>query len=112
LAQISNSPWTGKPWNARWFGEQWSRAAEAAGYPWLRARDLRLAFATEASDYGAPTKAISSSLGHSSERVTEKFYIKSAAEHYASQVLRVIEGRRASRAPEKKTGTKTGTTGN
>ena len=77
----------------------WEAARAAAGHPWFRVRDLRPLYATELSDAGAPTKAISSTLGHSSERVTERWYIRSAQEHAANQVLRVIEGGRAAKNP-------------
>jgi integrase len=90
----------------------WEDAREAAGYPWLRVRDLRPAFATEASEYGVPTKFISSGLGHSSERVTERFYIKSVPEFAAKQLLRAIEGGRNQRELQQKSDIKTGTTGN
>ena len=85
----------------------WERARAAAGYPWFRARDLRPLYATELSEAGAPTKAISQTLGHSSERVTERWYIKSDQERAANRVLRVIEGGRGRQEP----GTKTGTMG-
>jgi integrase len=39
-------------------------ARESAGYPWLRVRDLRPAFAIEASGEGAPMHFIQSALGH------------------------------------------------
>jgi integrase len=96
----------------RWYDARkpWEKARKEAGYPWLRVRDLRPAFAPEASELGAPTKFISSGLGHSSERVTEKFYIKSAPEFAARQLLAVIEGGRAKRQLQEETGgTKTGT---
>jgi len=98
----------------RWHSvrKPWEAARKAAGYPWMRVRDLRPAFATEAADFGAPTRIISSGLGHSGERVTEKFYIKSGPEQAAAQLLRVIEGGRARRQSRPESGTKTGTTGN
>jgi integrase len=94
--------------------ENWIRVffRSAAGYPWLRVRDLRPAFATEASEYGVPTKFISSGLGHSSERVTEKFYIKSVPEFAARQLLRAIEEGRNQRELRQKSDIKTGTNGN
>ncbi len=70
-------------------------------------RDLRPAFAIEASEKGAPMHFIQSSLGHGSVAVTEKHYAKYAPENAAKQLLRVIEGGRNSQT----TGTMTGTTG-
>jgi integrase len=98
----------------RWYDARkpWENAREAAGYPWLRIRDLRPAFATEASESGASTRWIKSGLGHGSERVTEKFYIKDGPEFAARQLLRVIEGGRLKRQEvQQESGTKTGTTG-
>lgn len=108
------NPETGTRWyDAR---KPWEKAREEAGYPWLRIRDLRPAFATEASELGASTRWIKSSLGHSTERVTEKFYIKDTPEFAARQLLRVIEGGRSKRkegqSDKMQTGTKTGTNGN
>lgn len=89
----------------------WEEARAAAGYPWFRVRDLRPLYATEASDAGVPTNFIASTLGHSSVRVTEQWYIKSDQERAARQLLRVLEGGRSSKEPnQQESGTKTGTT--
>jgi hypothetical protein len=64
------------------------------------------------AESGASTRWIKSGLGHASERVTEKFYIKDEPEFAARQLLRVIEGGRIKRQElEQESGTKTGTTG-
>jgi len=99
------NPETGTRWSdAR---KPWDAARKAAGYPWLRVRDLRPAFATEAADRGAPMHFIQSALGHGSVAVTEKYYAKYAPEAAAKQLLPVIEGGRNRMSG----GTKTGTTG-
>jgi len=107
---IFYNPETGTRWHdAR---KPWEKARSEAGYPWLRVRDLRPAFATEASESGASTRWIKSGLGHASERVTEKFYIKDEPEFAARQLLRVIEGGRIKRQElQQESGTKTGTNG-
>ena len=83
-------------------------ALEAAGYPWLRFRDLRPAFGIEASELGAPMHNIQSALGHSSVAVTERYYAKYDPRSAARQLLKVIEG---GRQKKQETGTKTGTYG-
>jgi integrase len=75
----------------------WEEAREAAGYPWLRMRDLRPAFGIEASELGAPMHFLQSVLGHSTVAVTEKHYAKFSPESAAQVTLRVIEGGRAAR---------------
>ncbi len=99
------NPETGTRWHdAR---KPWVQAREAAGYPWLRVRDLPPAFGIEASELGAPMHFIQSGLGHGSVAVTEKYYAKYAPDSAAKQLLRVIEGGRKSQI----SGTKSGTTG-
>lgn len=101
---IFYNPETGTKWSdAR---KPWEKAREAAGYPWLRVRDLRPAFGIEASELGAPMHYIQSALGHGSVAVTEKYYAKYDPRSAAKQLLRMIEGRRL-----EKMGTKTGTSG-
>jgi integrase len=100
------NPETGTRWSG--IRKSWEKAREAAGYRWLRIRDLRPAFATEAAELGATTRDISSGLGNSSERVTAQFYIKSAPEFAARRLLSVIEG---GRKEKQVSGTKTGTDG-
>jgi integrase len=75
----------------------WEDAREAAGYPWLRMRDLRPAFGIEVSELGAPMHFLQSVLGHSTVAVTEKHYAKFSPESAAQVTLRVIEGGRAAR---------------
>ncbi len=74
----------------------WRAAREAAGYPWLRIRDLRPAFGIEASDLRVPMHFIQSVLGHSSVAVTEKYYAKFHPAAAAGEVRRALEaGRKA-----------------
>jgi len=104
------NPETGTRWyDAR---KPWEDARKEAGYPWLRVRDLRPAFATEAANLEAPMHFIQSSLGHGSVSVTEKYYAKFDPKFAAKQLLRVIEGGRKKQEDQSFTGTKTGTTGN
>ena len=95
----------------RWYDARrpWEEARKAAGYPWLRVRDLRPAFAIEASEQGAPMHFIQSGLGHGSVAVTEKYYAKFDPKSAAKQLLRVIEGGRNKQESQQKSGTKTGT---
>ena len=95
----------------RWYDgrKPWEEARKEAGYPWLRVRDLRPAFATEAANQGAPMHFIQSGLGHGSVSVTEEYYAKFNPESAAKQVLSAIEGGRAKRKEEQETGTQTGT---
>ena len=86
------NPETGDRWHdAR---RPWEAAREAAGYPWLRVRDLRPAFGIEASELGAPMHYIQSALGHGSVAVTERYYAKYDLRSAARQLLKVIEGGR------------------
>lgn len=80
----------------RWFdvGKPWREARKAAGYPWLRIRDLRPAFGTEASERGVPMHFIQSVLGHSSVAVTEKYYAKFSPNAAAEFVRRTLESGR------------------
>ena len=78
----------------------WNTARTAAGYPWLRIRDLRPAFAISAAEAGAPMHYIQAALGHQSVAITEKYYAKFDKHSSARTLLGIIE-----------TGTKTGTTG-
>ncbi len=106
---IFYNPETGTRWyDAR---KPWEQAREAAGYPWLRIRDLRPAFATEAAEQGAPMHFIQSGLGHGSVSVTEKYYAKFDPKSAAKQLLRVIEGGRNRKELEQKSGTQSGTNG-
>jgi integrase len=75
----------------------WEAAREAAGFPWLRMRDLRPAFAIEVSEYGGDMHFLQSVLGHSSVAVTEKHYAKFSPESAARRTLKLIEGGRAAR---------------
>jgi integrase len=103
------NPETGARWcDAR---KPWEDARKAAGYPWLRVRDLRPAFAIEASERGAPMHFIQSVLGHGSVSVTEKHYARFDPRSAAKQLLRVIEGGRDNQEMQPGGGTKTGTTG-
>lgn len=97
------NPETGTRWSdAR---KPWVKAREEAGYPWLRVRDLRPAMATEAAELGAPLHYIQLGLGHRSVKTTETFYVKSDPKSAARQLLRVIEGGRARKGTDSKTGT-------
>jgi integrase len=60
----------------RWLdvNKPWRESRIAAGYLWLRIRDLRPAFGIKAADKGVPMHFIQSVLGHSSVAVTEKYY--------------------------------------
>ena len=74
----------------------WQTARKAAGYPWLRIRDLRPAFGIEASEKGVPMHFIQSVLGHSSVAVTERYYAKFSPAAAAGEVRRRLEtGRKA-----------------
>lgn len=97
----------------RWYDARkpWEAARKAAGFPWLRVRDLRPAFAIKASEQGAPMHFIQSGLGHGSVAVTEKYYAKYDPKSAAKQLLRVIEGGRNKQEKQQESGTKTGTTG-
>ena len=81
----------------RWYDcrRPWEKAREAAGYPWLRIRDLRPALAIEVSEYGGEMHFLQSVLGHSSVAVTEKHYAKFSPGSAARATLRLIEGGRA-----------------
>jgi integrase len=82
----------------------WEIAREKAGFPWLRVRDLRPAFAVEVAEYGGDMHFLQSVLGHSSVAVTERHYAKFSPESAARATLKLIEGGRAAR--RKKTGSK------
>ncbi len=83
------NPETGTRWSdAR---KPWLKARKAAGYPWLRVRDLRPAFGIEASEMGVPMHFIQSVLGHSSVAVTEKYYAKFRPDSAAKAVLATVE---------------------
>lgn len=75
----------------------WEAAREEAGYPWLRIRDLRPAFAIEVAELGGDLHFLQSVLGHSSVAVTEKHYAKFSPKSAAQVTLRLIEGGRAAR---------------
>ncbi len=86
------NPETGTRWSdAR---KPWLKARKAAGYPWLRVRDLRPAFGIEASEIGVPMHFIQSVFGHSSVAVTEKYYAKFRPESAAKMVLATMESAR------------------
>ena len=93
---IFYNPETGTRWSdAR---KPWVEARRAAGYPWLRVRDLRPAFGIEASEMGVPMHFIQSVLGHSSVAVTEKYYAKFSPDAAAKAVLSMVESGRKDRA--------------
>jgi len=83
------NPETGTCWKD--FKRQWNRAREAAGYPWLRIRDLRPAFAINAAELGAPMHFIQSALGHTSVQITERYYAKFDKNSAAKALLKLIE---------------------
>ena len=80
----------------RWFDvrKPWVAARKAAGYPWLRVRDLRPAFGIEASEEGVPMHFIQSVLGHGSVAVTERYYAKFRPDAAASAVRQALEAAR------------------
>ncbi len=80
----------------RWFDARkpWVTAREAAGYSWLRVRDLRPAFGIEAAENGVPMHFIQSALGHSSVAVTERYYAKFAPDTAAKALRETIESAR------------------
>jgi len=59
----------------RWYDARrpWEKARAEAGYPWLRIRDLRPAFATAAAEEGIPSRFIQLGLGDPPMAKTEKF---------------------------------------
>jgi integrase len=81
------NPETGTGWSDA--HKSWDAARKAVGHPWLRVRDLRPAFATEAADQGTPMHFIQSALAHGSVAVTEKYYAKYAPEAAANQLLQL-----------------------
>src|SRR5262245_7150321 len=90
------NPETGTRWyDAR---KPWEAARSAAGYPWLRVRDLRPAFGTEASERGVPMHFIQSVLGHSSVAVTERYYAKFSPDAAAAAVRAALEAGRKPKA--------------
>jgi integrase len=80
----------------RWFDARkpWVAARKAAGYPWLRVRDLRPAFGIEAAEKGVPMHFIQSALGHSSVAVTERYYTKFAPNNAANVLRETVESAR------------------
>ena len=89
------NPETGTRWcDAR---KPWLAARKAAGYPWLRVRDLRPAFGIEASEDGVPMHFIQSVFGHGSVAVTERYYAKFRPNGAASAVRQAIEAARKSK---------------
>ena len=79
----------------------WNTTRVAAGYPWLRIRDLLPAFAISAAEAGTPMHFIQAALGHTSVAMIEKYYAKFDKHSSARALLGIIE-----------TGTKTGAAGN
>lgn len=71
----------GKPQRGRVFTERsltslkrhWDRARVAIGLPKLRRHDLRVTFARQLHDHGAPLKTIQGLLGHSSITMTTRY---------------------------------------
>ena len=84
------NPDTGTRWSD--CRKPWVKARKEAGYPWITPKHLRPAFATDLSEKGLETHFVSELLGHSSVRVTERFYIKRQQIEACRQALRVIEG--------------------
>ena len=86
----------------RWIDlkRSWNKARKEAGYPWLRIRDLRPAFAINAAELGAPMHFIQSALGHTSVQMTERYYAKFDKHSAARALLDIVE-----------LGTSTGTNG-
>lgn len=83
---------TGNRWtDAR---KPWVAARKAAGYPWLRVRDLRPAFGIEAAEIGVPMHFIQSALGHGSVAVTERYYAKFAPNTAAKALRETVESAR------------------
>ena len=86
------NPKTGTRWSDA--KKPWVAARKAAGYPWLRVRDLRLAFGIEAAEKGVPMHFIQSTLGHSSVAVTERYYAKFAPDTAAKALRETVESAR------------------
>jgi len=70
----------------------WRTAREKAGYPWLKVKDMRKAFAVKwANTPGIEKHLIQSALGHSSLRVTEDFYAVHKDRLAVQHLLEIIE---------------------
>jgi len=81
----------------RWYDckKYWEEARKDAGYPWLQVKDLRRAYGIKLAESDrVEMHHISKALGHSSVRVTEKYYAQFSEDESIKRVLKVMEGGR------------------
>jgi integrase len=90
------NPQTLKPWQD--FQQPWQRARSEAGYPKLKVKDLRTAFAMRLADMeGIEKHVIQTVLGHSNLSTTEQFYAFHSQKKAVKRALTLIEGGKAKR---------------
>ena len=81
-----------QPWSDPILRFAWAEARSKAGIPWIRVRDLRIAFGTVLVELGLDSEAACKVVGNARE-VFDKYYNR-APESPARRALRVLEGGR------------------
>ncbi|MEJ2147704.1 MAG: tyrosine-type recombinase/integrase, partial [Acidobacteriota bacterium] len=84
----------------RWFDcrRPWEAARKKAGYPWLKVKDMRTAFAIRMANMpGLEKHTIQTLLGHSSLSTTERFYAFHSHRLAVQRGLTLIEGKKDER---------------
>ena len=88
----------------RWFDcrKPWNSSRKAAGYPWLRIKDMRTAFGIRLSNTpGLEKHTIQTLLGHSRLSTTERFYAFHSHRLAVQRGLRLIEGAKQKQEEQK-----------
>jgi integrase len=98
---------TGRPWEKRYFAEEWERASKAAGITDLHFHDLRGTAVTMLAEAGAKTPQIAAITGHTLEtatRILEKYLSRTRV--LAEEAIILFENAKATKAANRlQTGT-------
>ena len=87
------NPKTMRPWSD--LAKPWLKARKAAGYPWLKPKDLRRFYGIRLAEAeGVEMHHIQAALGHASVTTTEKHYAHYSDRSTEKRVLKVLEGGR------------------
>ncbi len=85
------NPKTMQPWHD--LRKPWGKARKAAGYPWLKPKDLRRFYAIRLAESGSvEMHHIQAALAHASVRTTEQHYAHYSDRSTEKRVLKVLEG--------------------
>ncbi len=80
----------------RWYNirKVFNKARNEAGLDWIQIKDLRRHYGIVLSENGAEMHVIQAMLGHSSVKITEKYYANFSPHYAARRAFQVLQGRK------------------